>query len=328
MSLAQIRGQTRALDYIRRALEAGRLPHALLFSGPDGVGKRRAALELAKALNCAGPASGKEACDACPSCRLADRRAHPDILVVDPEGRRLKIDQIREVERHASLSPYAGIRRVAIVDAAEAMTPQAQNAFLKTLEEPPGAAVLVLISAAPTSLLPTVRSRCQEVRFGPLPDEVVSALLAEAGVDPDEARRAAALGGGSVAQATLWTERFPVSRQEELLRDTWASLASPGRVLAWARKLADEYKAKRDLVPWVLLLLGAWARHLAAPAAGDGGAPPFCPGRDQVPRRAALAFYGAVAGTQAALESNVNLQLALEAMLLRMRTALAGPRSA
>jgi DNA polymerase-3 subunit delta' len=331
MSFARIRGHERPLHLVRAALRAGRLPHALLFSGPDGVGKRTAALELAKAVNCAGPpgAAGAQApddaCDACPSCRLADRGGHPDILVVAPEGRSLKIDQVREVERHASLSPYASRRRVALVDGAEVMTPQAQNAFLKTLEEPPGGAVLLLISAAPTALLPTIRSRCQEVRFGPLPDGVVVDLLAAAGWDPEDAARAAALAGGSVGQAGLWAERFPRARQEELLQRTWASLASPGRALAWAKQLADEYRErpKRDLVPWVLLLLGAWARHLANPAAGDEGPGGFGAGRGQVSRRAALEVYGAVAGAQEALDRNANLQLALDAMLLRMRAALA-----
>lgn len=329
MSFARILGHDRPLRLIRRALEAGRLPHALLFSGPGGVGKRTVARELGKALNCAGEA-GRDACDACPSCRLAargERGEHPDILIVEPAGRSLKIDQIREVERHAALSPYAGQRRVAIVDAAEAMTQQAQNAFLKTLEEPPGGAVLILVSAAPTALLPTIRSRCQEVRFGSLPDDVVVALLAGGGLGEDDARRAAVLGGGSVGQARLWAERFPLARQEEVLQGTWASLASPGRALAWAKQLADEFKGKRDLVPWALQLLGAWARDLASPAAGDGSPSSVVLGRDRVSRQAALTFYAAVARAQEALESNVNLQLALDAMLLRMHAAFAGQRS-
>lgn len=331
MSFARIRGHERPLHLVRGALRAGRLPHALLFAGPDGVGKRAAALELAKAVNCAGPGGGPaaeapdDACDACRPCRMADRGAHPDILVIAPEGRSLKIDQVRELERHATLTPYAGRRRVALVDGAEAMTPQAQNAFLKTLEEPPGGAVLILISAAPTALLPTIRSRCQEVRFGPLPDAVVVDLLAAEGWDPEDAGRAAALAGGSAGQARLWAERFPRARQEELLERTWSSLASPGRALAWARQLSDEYRErpKRDLVPWLLLLLGAWARHLANPPAGEDAPAGFGAGRGQVTRRAALDLYGAVAGAQEALERNANLQLTLDAMLLRMRAALA-----
>ncbi len=324
MSFGRIRGQARALDLLRQALDAGRVPHALLFSGPDGVGKRQTALELAKALNCAGPAPERDACDVCPSCRLADRRAHPDVLAVAPEGRSLKIDQIREVERHVALSTYTGRRKVAIVDAAESMTPQAQNAFLKTLEEPPLGAVLILISSAPTTLLPTVRSRCQEVRFGPLPDEVVAALLVEDGIAPEDARRAAGLGAGSLTLARAWAERFPRDTQDAVLTETRASLASPGRALALARKLHEEYKGRRDLVPWLLLLLTAWARDLARPSAKAGAGAWVQPEQAPVPPRAALAFYDAVAAAQAALEHNANLQLALEAMLLRMHTALRG----
>src|SRR3989304_1672971 len=130
MSLARIRGHAQALAVIRRALEAGRLPHALLLSGPEGVGKRQVALEVAKALNCRAAGAGAEACDACASCRLGGRGAPP-----------------------------AARRRAAILDAAEAMTPEPANAFLKTLEDPSGCAVLFLISAAPTDLLPTIPSR-------------------------------------------------------------------------------------------------------------------------------------------------------------------------
>ncbi|HYB71969.1 MAG TPA: DNA polymerase III subunit delta' [Candidatus Sulfotelmatobacter sp.] len=324
MSFGRIRGQARALELLRRSLDARRLPHALLFSGPDGVGKRQTALELAKALNCAGPAAERDACDACAACRLADRGAHPDLLAVTPDGRSLKIAQVREVEGHVALSAYAGRRRVAVLDAAELMTLEAANAFLKTLEEPPSAAVLILISSAPTGLLPTIRSRCQEVRFGPLPEDVVAALLAEQGIETEEARRAAALGGGSLTLARAWAERFPREKQDQVLQETQAGLASPGRALALAKKLHEEYKGRRDLVPWLLFLLAAWARGQARrpPEAGAAGA--ARPEHEPVSPRTALAFYDAVAAAQAALESNVNLQLALEAMLLRMHAARRG----
>ena len=340
MSLARIRGHVRALGIIRRALQAGRLPHALLLSGQEGVGKRQVALEVAKALNCAGPTAGVDGCDACTSCRLIDRvvdpetgsRAHPDVLVLGPKGRSLRIAQVRDVERHANLSPSAGRRRAAILDAAETMTHEAANAFLKTLEEPPGGAVLILVSAAPAALLPTVRSRCQEVRFGPLPDGVLLALLAEEGIDAEEARRAAELGAAGVGQAKLWAERFPRQRQDELLQQLWASLPSPARALAWADRLAkeispDRARPDRDSTPLVFLLLGTWARHLAmqendplASSRDEGSAP--WPGQKTVSRTAALALYAAVADAQEALHRNANLRLTLEAMLLRMRRTL------
>ncbi len=339
MSLARIRGHAQALGIIRHALQAGRLPHALLLSGPEGVGKRQVALEVAKALNCSGvpaggTAAGPDACDACRSCRLVESGAHPDVVVLElaPKERWLKIDQIREIEHHVTRTPYAGRRRVAIVDAAECMTSQAQNAFLKTLEEPPGRAVLILISGAPTALLPTVRSRCQEVRFGPLPDAVLSTLLAEEGLDAGEAQRAAELGAAGVGQAKLWAERFPRKRQDELLVHLWASLPSPAGALAWADRLAktlapDRARPDHDLTPLVFVLLGTWARHLAvdekgplAPSGGEGSAP--WPGKGAVGRAASLALYAAVVEAQEALHKNANLRLTLEAMLLRMRRAL------
>jgi DNA polymerase-3 subunit delta' len=346
MSFARIRGHPKALGIIRRALQAGRVPHALLFAGPEGVGKRQVALEVAKALNCAGPTAGVDGCDACPSCRLADRmaetlgeppanrRLHPNIIVVAPEAgsRSLKIAQIREVERHATLSPYAGRRRVAILTAAETMTHEAANAFLKTLEEPPGGAVLILVAAAPTALLPTVRSRCQEVRFGPLPDTVLSALLAESGIDAEEAQRAAELGAAGVGQGKLWAEKFSREKQDQLLQDLWASLPSAARALAWATRWAkelapDRARPEQDITPLAFLLLGTWTRHLAMPedharaSSGGGGGAPW-PGKGAVGRAAALALYGAVAEAQEALHKNANLRLTLEAMVLRMRRTL------
>jgi len=329
MSLARIRGHAQALAVIRRALEAGRLPHALLLSGPEGVGKRQVALEVAKALNCRAAGAAAEACDACASCRLADRGAHPDILAVAPEGRWLKIAQIRDVERHATLSPYAGRRKAAILDAAEAMTQEAANAFLKTLEDPPGGAVLFLISAAPTDLLPTIRSRCQEVRFGPVPEAELTDLLEAGGLDPAEAQRTAELGAAGVGQARRWAERFPRRMQDEVLEKTWACLPSAGGALTWAEQLAkmlapERGQPDRDRTPLVLLLLGTWARRLATDGgpARAGAQDELWPGQRAVPRGAALDLYAAVARAQDALDHNANLRLTLEAMLLRMRAAL------
>lgn len=200
MSFGGIRGQESALGRLRRFLETGRLPHALLFSGPEGVGKRLAALDLAKAVNCA--AGKPDPCDRCGPCRKIAKELHPDVRVIGPDGAHLKIAQIRELQEHLVLKPYEGRCKVAILEAADRMTEEAANALLKTLEEPEGSSLLVLVTANPTALPPTIVSRCQEIRFAPLGTALVAEIVqAKRSLDPATARTVAALSGGSIARA-------------------------------------------------------------------------------------------------------------------------------
>src|SRR5262249_24546682 len=142
----------------------GTLPPSLIFAGPQGVGKRLTAVALAQALNCE-----QGGCGACPVCARIARGVHADVLVVEPgDSGTIKVDQVREAIDRTAYRPFEGRRRVVIVDEADALVPEAQNALLRTLEEPPPASVFVLIPARPEMLLPTVRSRCQRLRFGPL----------------------------------------------------------------------------------------------------------------------------------------------------------------
>jgi DNA polymerase-3 subunit delta' len=181
----QIVGNERVKDTLRRMIAARRVPGALLFAGEDGVGKKLFALELAKALNCRSPHVEAEACDSCSSCVRAALldwpardeteankqilwTAHPDIGIVRPAGRFIKVDQMREVEREANFRPFEGAARIFLIEEADLLHESAANALLKTLEEPPATSHLILITSRPAALLPTVRSRCQIIRFAPL----------------------------------------------------------------------------------------------------------------------------------------------------------------
>jgi DNA polymerase-3 subunit delta' len=183
------------------------LPSAVLLEGPPGVGKRRSALAIAEAFNCLQPVSGGDveidACGVCAACRRIARGLHPDVIVVEPgETGVIKIEQIRDVIDRAGYRPFEGRRRVVIVDEADAMLPPAQNALLKTLEEPPSASVFVLVSSMPDALLPTVLSRCSRLRFGPLaPAEVTEVLVRDHDFTEADARAAAADADGSVGRA-------------------------------------------------------------------------------------------------------------------------------
>jgi DNA polymerase-3 subunit delta' len=191
----------RALEQIVRN---GRLAHAYLFVGPPGVGKRLFACELAKTLLCEGRGTTFEACGVCQSCTLVDGGAHPDFFSVGrPEDAlEVPIEMVRELCRNLSLKPARGRYKIAILDDADDLSDAAANCFLKTLEEPPPGSVLILIGTSAERQLPTIASRCQLVRFAPLPETLVSDLLREQGME-DEAsvKRLARMSGGSLGQA-------------------------------------------------------------------------------------------------------------------------------
>jgi len=222
-------GHRQLVRLLSRSIAAGSLPPSLIFSGPEGVGKKRTALALAQALNCGrSVASGRwpvvggqgsvvrgqepgeagdelpiDACGECPACRRIARNAYPDVFLVQPEdSASIKIEQIRDVIAQTAYRPFEGRRRVVIIDEADAMGADAQDALLKSLEEPPPHSVFVLVSARADVLAPTVRSRCPSLRFGRLnPAEIARALARDHGYTEEESRLAAALAGGSLGRA-------------------------------------------------------------------------------------------------------------------------------
>jgi DNA polymerase III subunit delta' len=207
MPFREIAGHQRLLPLIARAAAHGTLPPSMLFAGRRGVGKSRTATAVAEALNCLQPATSHlfaiDGCGACASCRRIARRVHADIFVVQPgESGTIKVDQVREMIDRTAFRPFEGRKRVVIVDDADAMVPAAQNALLKTLEEPPSGSIFILVSAVADSLLATVRSRCSLLRFGTLTATEIAKLLVDShGYTPADARAAAGEGSGSVAQA-------------------------------------------------------------------------------------------------------------------------------
>jgi len=222
LRLSDIRHQERAVSILRRALRSGRMPHAYLFSGPAGVGKETAARALAARLLCGDEKLPPEAdaCGRCPSCHLMATDNHPDFHLIyrglhrlhpDPavrarRGLFLGVDLVRHfVIEPAGTRPTHGRRRVFLFREAERMNEEAQNALLKTLEEPPGAACLILVTSSAERLLPTIRSRCQHVPFGHLPlDYVAQELSARCNLDTDDARALAAISDGRLGVALEW----------------------------------------------------------------------------------------------------------------------------
>ncbi|MEW6553498.1 MAG: DNA polymerase III subunit delta' [Actinomycetota bacterium] len=196
----EIYGQDRAVGFLRETLRRGEMPHALVFAGPRGVGKRSTALLCAAALLC--PAGEP---DACPSCHKVARGVHPDLHLVEAEGNQILIDQVRGLEAELNIKAKESVRKVAIIDEAESMNLEAANAFLKTLEEPPGDTFIILVVESREALLETVASRCHEVRFSALGKRDIEAFLMEReGLPAAEAERLARLSGGIFGRALLW----------------------------------------------------------------------------------------------------------------------------
>lgn len=252
---------------LSRAARRGTLPPSLIFAGPDGVGKHVAAVALAQFVNCLAPV-GDDACGGCAACSRIARRVHADVLFIEPgETGSIKIEEIRDAVERAAYRPFEGRRRVVIIDDAEQIVPAAQDSLLKTLEEPPNATTFVLVTGNPELLLPTIRSRCQRLRFGRLsPGEVAEVLLLRHGYAEADARAAASLSDGSIGRALEGgTEAFVEARAAALqLLEIVANDPPPVRRIQGAGNLpgAGRGKADRDALAQSLHALSSLLRDL------------------------------------------------------------------
>ncbi len=247
--------QAAAVEQLRRAYAADRLPHGMVFAGPVGVGKATTAAVLATLFLCERP-RGDQACGTCASCMAMGADAHPDYHVVTKElirfhdktgkskGIDLSIHVIRpEVVERASRASVQGRGKVFVIEQADLMNAPAQNAMLKTLEEPAGRTLVVLLTDSPGQLLPTIRSRCQVVRFGQMRPETVTAELRRRQVPLAAAAEAAGVAGGSLGVALRWIEDGVVGAAADLVRllDAGPADALPD----WFKSAAEAYAEKQ-----------------------------------------------------------------------------------
>ncbi|MFB3854931.1 MAG: ATP-binding protein [Vicinamibacterales bacterium] len=208
MPFRDLVGHSRLTSLLSRSIESDRLPASLIFSGPAGVGKHETAIAVAQTLNCfdrrsPAPHLPVDACGRCSPCSRVRRGLHPDVLRLVPEdSRSIKTVAARQAVEHVAYRPFEGRRRVVIIDEADALTTDAQDVLLKSLEEPPAGCLFILVTARPEALLPTVRSRCQRFRFGVLgPAEIVGVLTSRLKKTHEQASAAAAVANGSLGNA-------------------------------------------------------------------------------------------------------------------------------
>jgi len=252
---------------LQRAAKEGMVSHAYLFSGPDGVGKKLVALEFAKLLNCTSDRgdSMTEECE-CGSCRKVERGIHPDVVLVEYEGvNDIKVDQIREgIEDKLFLKPFEGAFKVVIVDESERMNRSAQNAFLKTLEEPPPNSIIILLTSRSAALLPTIRSRCQIVSFSPLPLEYIAQILEkESELSDSEVELTSRLSGGSPGLALKFDKELIDWRKDLLSRIAELDYRSASEIMELADTMPTESTPEdSQKLRFAIEFISLWLRDL------------------------------------------------------------------
>ena len=220
LSWKKIVGNESKIAKLKNLAAEKNFPHAVLFAGIEGIGKRRIAETCAAALMCENPTGG-EPCGTCDSCKLVAARTHPDFYIVEPEdtkaARNIKIGQIRELQHEASLLPVQADRRVVIIDGAEFMNKAAANCILKSLEEPPGQTLFILITANRAGLLLTIRSRCMTVNFDKLsPAQIYETLVAN-DLDDVKAKKLSVISDGSLGRALILEQSGGYELRDEAL---------------------------------------------------------------------------------------------------------------
>jgi DNA polymerase III subunit delta' len=255
MPFSDIAGQETAIAVLRRSISMGRVAHAYLFSGIEGCGKKKTALAFVQAVFC----GKEEACGVCSSCRKIASGQHPDLHMLEPDGAFIKIDQVRELQKELSYRPFEAPKKACIIDGADKLNPSSGNALLKTLEEPPGDALMILIAPERSNVLQTILSRCQSLAFQPLPAELIEARLARDGFAPDAARVAATLSGGSLRRAMeIGSDGVLEGRASFLARVTALNLKD----VATLFRTAEELAADKEGLPGLLELLLSFLRDI------------------------------------------------------------------
>ncbi|MBN2467227.1 MAG: DNA polymerase III subunit delta' [Deltaproteobacteria bacterium] len=258
MTFKDIRGHDRIITILRQGFTTGRFSHAYLFVGPEGIGKRLTALAMANIMLCSS--GGSEPCGICSACIQVDRGNHPDLFVLEPEKNIITIDKIRAMRRDLSRKSFAGGYKVCLVDDAETMNVQAQNALLKTLEEPTPNTVIFLISSRSYRLLPTIHSRCQTLRFQPLPVATATELVMEkADVAEPAASLLSTLTGGSPGQALQLDGEDVMGLRESWIRYLRSAAEASFQDIS---DLATEISRNRDSLQLKLNFLRLWFRDM------------------------------------------------------------------
>ena len=333
MPFADITGHEQPISLLQAALGNGRLAHAYLFHGETNIGKLMTAVRLAQALDCEQPSQteAQDSCGRCRSCLQIAARTHPDYFVIEPDPKastpQIKIEQVREIEQQFVYRPLIGERKICLIDDADRLTIGAANALLKTLEEPPGDSLFILVTSRLHALPITIRSRCQALRFTtPARTQVEAALILKRELPPADARFLAVFADGRIGEALTVNVADVRARQQECL-----ALVKPEGLTSSVTILsAAESLAKTDRGEETLAWLTRWIRDLIIVIVeGDPDQILHFGQLDDLRRYAQRADIDAlltllndIERTEQQATRHLNVQMALETILLRLREAL------
>jgi DNA polymerase-3 subunit delta' len=321
VSFDDILGHERIVEVLRRSLRTGKTAHSYLFEGISGCGRKKTALALIQALFCS--VLPDDACGECPSCRKVAGGNHADIHFIEPlpDKRDISIDQLRALQRELSLRPYEAPRKACIIEPAERMNTHSANSLLKTLEEPPGNALIILLTENAGMLLPTIRSRCQLIRFSHLSPEHIRTLLERGGIAPETASLLAPMSGGSVRQAYELDNESLAARREVVL--SALDQLDLGRI-STVFDSAEELSGNRDETIEMLDMMISFFRDAVHLAAGSSDilnrhlrpAIESISARRSFPRN--LELLNKIYETRRAVQRNANPKLALDQLFMNI----------
>ncbi len=317
-------GHEGAVGLLRRDITAGRIAHAYLFTGADGIGKRTLALQMARAINCESPLAPGDPCGQCRVCRLIAAEKHPDLFLLRPEGpgARILVDAARAVVHAVMLKPTEAVRRIALLADFHRALPNAANALLKTIEEPPPSAILILTAESADELLPTITSRCRVVPLRPLPESVIAHALQERWkLPPGRAEVLARLSGGRlgwVINQAPWDE---AEAGRKTLFDQWMGILQGNRAARFtaAQKAAgDREELRSALRSWESFGHDLLLRTLSKDAelTNIDFLPQLNELGERIPPREARRWLSALRRAEEQIDRNANIRLALEAAFL------------
>lgn len=321
-------GHEKILEFLEWTVRDARPAHAYLFTGLEGVGKKLVAVRFACMLNCPDPIGDRDA--SCPVCRKIAGEKHPDVSIERPEKGLIRIDRIRNLQSSFKYAPVEGNWRVVIIDDAHLMNRAAQNALLKTLEEPPISRMIILVTAKPNFLLSTVRSRCRRIRFGSLGEAAMTKILSRRGVPQERARILADLSSGSVARANDMDSPHFMEMRDRIIK----VLVNPSSLgFAGMLELSAEISADRRTALDAVEIAKSWVRDLLLRNIGsfDGvegdsldiiALAPQHHSSEQL-----LSVYDELTTASELIQAdiNVNRNLVTDVMLLKVMRILAAP---